>query len=371
MVPLSNQLPMSSNNRISSLDYLRGVAAFSIMLYHIHLFGSGEVDASSPLARVKIYAVALFFILSGLTLFKVYEHKLSVSGVFTFYLKRIFRIVPLLWLTTAATFLLADEHYELKKIAVNFLVLPGIIKPEAFVADGAWSIGNELGFYLVFPLMIFALRYRSWLVWVLLAVFSVPFALMTWSVLDTSESLGHQWHYYVSPANQFVFFITGFLIAMFPSPAGWLRSAAPWLALASTLIILFLPLQGDPIVLASGNVRLALSLLTVLLCYAVYICDFSALPVSVKDGLSWLGEISYSVYLLHPLIFNFGKKFLPDLWQMHIVVRGGITIAVTLALSHFVYQHFEKYFMSLPQKFKTAAQTSAIQTSRNEPVQMK
>ena len=65
---MSQPLKPLAANRIDSLDYLRGLAALGIMIYHMHLFTFGEVDSSTVLARVKIYDVSIFYVLSGLTL---------------------------------------------------------------------------------------------------------------------------------------------------------------------------------------------------------------------------------------------------------------------------------------------------------------
>ncbi len=76
--------------RNDSLDYLRGLAAVGVMAYHLYLFTYGECDASDFIAKVKIYAFAIFYVLSGLTLCiantKIYE--LSRQNLTVFYLKR-------------------------------------------------------------------------------------------------------------------------------------------------------------------------------------------------------------------------------------------------------------------------------------------
>ena len=144
--------------RNDSLDYLRGLAATGVMAYHLSLFTFGESDASTFIARIKIYAVSIFYVLSGLTLF-IANSKLTPTkeSLIVFYLKRFYRIFPLLWLATLFTYLLksSPEMYTIKHLIVNITIIPGIIRSDAFMANGAWSIGNELFFYLFFPILFF------------------------------------------------------------------------------------------------------------------------------------------------------------------------------------------------------------------------
>ncbi|MCF0041858.1 acyltransferase family protein [Dyadobacter fanqingshengii] len=346
--------------RIHSLDYLRGLAALGIMFYHMHLLNFGETDASSPLAVIKIYAVAIFFILSGLTLYKVYFDSFNTNGIRTFFIKRILRIVPLLWLATILTFLLSEESYTLKKMAVNMLVLPGILKPEMFVANGAWSIGNELGFYVLFPVILLLTQRNVNYLILLLIAFLIPFFYFTYIVLDPASTLGAQWSKYVSPLNQFVFFLVGMGLGALRKPHPALVKFAPYFASVVVIALFTYPVQGEPIQLAAGNNRIVFSALTTLLCYLIYIADFSFLPASVQWGLSTLGEISYSVYLIHPIVFVLTRIALGNIAVSQPYLLIGITITASLIVSYFLYQYFEKYFMGLAKHFKKPVATAAV-----------
>ncbi|QRQ99568.1 acyltransferase family protein [Dyadobacter sandarakinus] len=338
--------------RIHSLDYLRGLAAISIMLYHMHLLSFGEADASSPLAKVKIYGVTIFFVLSGLTLYKVYVAQFTLSRLSNFFVKRIFRIVPLLWLATFLTYLLDTENIPVKRLVLNFLVLPGIIRPEFFVADGAWSIGNECGFYLFFPFMLMLVRKNKRYIILLLLAAMLPFLYYTYNMLNPGLTLGAQWKYYVNPLSQFIFFVVGMLLGMLADPGQNLRRWAPLLSVAALAAIFLYPAAGEPVVLVSGHTRIWLSLITIALCYFIYISDLSFLPRAVQWALSTLGEISYSVYLLHPVIYAMIRWVFGEHYAAHMYEIIVITIAATLVLSYFSYEYFEKTFMKLAQKYQ-------------------
>src|SRR5262245_60491552 len=92
----------TDQHRLYNLDYLRGLAAFGIMLYHYLTWTLGIFPADTIVGRVGIYGVSTFYVLSGLTLYYVYYGKMKPSAQDTaaFFKKRIFRIFPLLWLVT-------------------------------------------------------------------------------------------------------------------------------------------------------------------------------------------------------------------------------------------------------------------------------
>ena len=348
----SNIQPMKelAVKKNDSLNYLRGLAAIGIMAYHMSLFTFGESDSSTFLARIKIYAVMIFYVLSGLTLFiansKLQANKVSIS---IFYLKRFFRVVPLLWLATIFTYLLKtnQDMYTAKHLIVNITVLPGMIRSDAFEVNGAWSIGNELFFYTFFPLLFFLNKAkRIYFIAAVIIIFAA-FALFTFKLLDPNITLGFQWSKYVNPFNQIFFFAIGIYIATLQKPPSFLLK---W---ATLFIILFLagialyPVTGDPVMLVTGVTRLVLSALTILICYMFYISDFSFLPAQLKRVFQYLGDTSYSIYLLHPLIYLILKHLSDKFFEINSFVLISATVLLTLLMSKIVYERFEKYFMQI------------------------
>ena len=339
-----------SVKRYDSLDYLRGLAASGVMAYHMSLFTFGESDSSTFIARVKIYAVSIFYVLSGLTLYiansKLKANKESIS---IFYLKRFFRIVPLLWLATIFTYLLKtnQDMYTIKHLIVNITVLPGMIRSDAFEANGAWSIGNELFFYVFFPVLFFLNKVkRIYFVAAVIVIFAA-FALFTFKLLDPNITLGFQWFRYVNPFNQFFFFAIGIYIATLQKPPSWLIKWAPIFIILLLAGIILYPATGEPVILVTGVTRLVLSALTILMCYMFYISNFSFLPTLLKRFLKYLGDTSYSIYLLHPLIYLILKHLSDKYFAINSYALISATVLLTLVMSKIVYDQFEKYFMQM------------------------
>src|SRR5579862_10025551 len=86
-------------NRLASLDWQRGLLALSVMTYHLIEWRLYHLDSSKTLGRLGVYSVSMFFILSGLSMALVYNKYLcDVQSSLKFFVRRIFRIWPLLWL---------------------------------------------------------------------------------------------------------------------------------------------------------------------------------------------------------------------------------------------------------------------------------
>lgn len=151
---------MKDSGRLYTLDYLRGLAAFSIMCYHLSLWSSlSRLDQHTFLGKLGVYGVSVFYVLSGLTLFHVYFKKMepAFNDLKDFFLKRFFRIFPLLWLVVFLTLVLNKIVPTWKGLVLNLSGLFGLIRWTSYYATGTWSIGNELVFYLFFPFFYSAL----------------------------------------------------------------------------------------------------------------------------------------------------------------------------------------------------------------------
>lgn len=339
-----------ATKRILALDYLRGLSAFGIMVYHMHLFSFGESDANGILAKIKIYAIAIFFVISGTALYEANANSLkpTISSVKIFYLKRFFRIFPLLWLATALTYLLTyrQEMFSLNHLIANITILPGIVKPEAFEANGAWSIGNELFFYLCFPLIVFLQQKNRWYLAIIGSLSFVVFCLFTFKLLTTMLTLGHQWSVYVNPLNHFFYFIVGICISILNSKYA-MHKLVPYLLIACLVGVFLYPINGEPIVLVTGPSRLFFALLTITICFCFYNYTFSFLPLLIKKYLLYLGNNSYAIYLLHPLVYIVVSKTFASFMSVNLYIIIIISIGVTLLISNFFYKHFECYFINL------------------------
>ena len=346
---------MLNSNRLYNLDYLRGLAAFSIMIYHYSSWGICDFLADTFFGRIGIYGVSVFYVLSGLTLYFVYFKtiKISRNDMYVFFKKRIFRIFPLLWLTTIIAILLSRKMPDFSDLVLNLTGLFGFISWETYFSPGVWSIGNELVFYVFFPFFIFFIRKSQYLMIALSFIIFCFYIYFAFIKLDADLTLAAQWRDYINPLNQVFLFLGGFLIGHLSRSINIKNHHVFFLLIISTLIFVFYPVQGDTINLVTGINRLVFTFCCFLTCFCFYKLQLK-LPKTIHKNLTFLGEASYSVYLLHPIVWVVVglpyRLFNDYVFNISIFSRIFISVIITLIVSYLTYLFFEKYFIRIGKK---------------------
>jgi peptidoglycan/LPS O-acetylase OafA/YrhL len=341
--------------RLHNLDYLRGLAAFGIMIFHYLSWTIGEFDESSFMGRVGLYGVSIFYVLSGLTLFYVYHDKMKpdVHDVLDFFKKRIFRILPLLWVATIISiFVFQGGDVTFKSLFLNLTGLFGFVQWDSSIATGAWSIGNELVFYVFLPVFVLlSKRIPRFFIPFVLTIFCL-YVYFAFFLIDGTLTFddAQQRSYYFNPFNQLFLFLGGYLIGIIFRFIKISQFTSYVLILAGLLLFVFYPAEGARINLVEGWCRMALTLSCFMICLGFYKVDLH-LPNFADRGFKMLGESSYSVYLLHPIVHRL-MGFVIAWFSSHVfhvpeMVRFGSSVVITLVCSYFVYQYFEKYFIRL------------------------
>lgn len=341
---------MGEKNRINSLDVLRGLMASGIMVFHnyITFFRSG--DSSSLIEKIGIYGVSIFYVLSGLTLYLVYKDSLrpEIKSISSFFIRRIFRIYPLMWLVIFLTMIAKGYFHPWKVVVLNLTGLFGFVFRTDYIAVGQWSIGNELVFYLFFPLFFFLSRFSRVLFYISLLISLGVGLYFCFYVLQPAQTLANQWDGYIHPMNQLCLFSGGIFIGFLIHKVNFSKHsiAIRTIFFASLLAFIFIPVAGDTINLVTGLNRILYLLICYLICFTSYFQKFNA-PTAIRSFFTRLGEASYSIYLLHPIFTILVKKHFPDLSP---ILSIGICILSSLLTSFVVYASIEKYFMALGRK---------------------
>ena len=339
----------TKNNRLYNLDYLRGMAAFGIMIYHYLSWTLGKFSADTFMGRVGIYGVSIFYVLSGLTLYHVYYDKMKPSSqdVIAFFKKRIFRIFPLLWLVTIFSILLSQKTPDFSNLFLNLTGLFGFLKWDTCFSAGIWSIGNELVFYVFFPFFIlFAKSYRPLFILLSVALLSI-YIYFAFVQLYKEDA----WRNYVNPLNQVFLFLGGFLIGLFFNKTKISNQTAIGAFIVGFSLFVFVPAYGEQIVLKTGFNRLIFSFCCFLICFCFYKLSMK-FPNYIHKPMTLLGETSYSIYLLHPIIFELVGQLRNHTFNFPESVRLISSICLTLIVAYFTYEYFEKYFMKFGSRSK-------------------
>jgi peptidoglycan/LPS O-acetylase OafA/YrhL len=320
----SGGAPDASNRQLSSPTPLRGVAALWVVLYHYcgtaQFFPNLDITPHSYLISKGYLAVDMFFVLSGFVMAHVYRRTFS-EGVNEHYrgflVARIARLYPLhvfilfLFVVTAAVsqFMtgLATGSFESipltgprswGAIVANIFMLQGLAADQLSWNYPTWSISVEFMAYLAFPFALPAIARAPKAMKVVMA--ALLFAVLAGLGALTKGDLD-QWNGPITLVRCMPEFLLGTLLYFAFRDYGerfWLSSDFAVLAIVAATI-LGLHLGAPDLLIVSLFVALVL----------MAVSNSGAFAKLVNTGpLIWLGEVSYSLYLVHGLIqFAFSK----------------------------------------------------------------
>lgn len=308
-VLLSKTFEISHGTRkpILAMEGLRGFAVFLVFLVHyvsqaLPLVGdagwSGKI--AWGLQRYGHTGVDLFFVLSGFLIYgSIIEKPRPFLG---FMRRRVVRIYPTFLTILAVYVALSFVRPESSRIPEglgaatiyliqNALLLPGIFPIEPIITV-SWSLSYELFYYLVIPLVVGALglRQRSRLARVLFFfIVSIGWLLSA----DHIGALGH---------GRLVMFVSGILLKeALDAGLGPRADLLGLPALAATVVAV---LYGEAHHLG-GEWRFGcLFVGFLILCLAAFGRDGFTARVFSWTPMRWLGNMSYSYYLVHGLILS-------------------------------------------------------------------
>jgi len=387
-----------SSRQIHSLDGLRAMAIILVMFRH----GFKQVDFSSLQQSggsllVNGYAVLfnsgwmgvdLFFVLSGFLiggqLLRFYESSGPSRSIWRFYANRFFRIIPpyfglllLIQFVAVKMPLFAgslNPDYVSKYIGYHYLFLQDYIG--SFMFPVFWSLGVEEKFYVLAPLLIWALCYltkgRRTRLAALVALLAVPLvgrALLTHSSPDLAA-----FHYGTLRYGWFHLRMDGLIVGVMVAFLHSHHRDHPWLAsettrrillplgLLTTLAVLVYTPSAPP----WGSWSLVYSGTAIALSFGLLVLGATLTPneragILGSSFLFFIARISYSLYLTHdlwvaPVMQAFIRYLAPLQWPIAVqlsVYFAGFSLAATGAATVYYYV-LEKPAILLKERFSMA-----------------
>lgn len=297
-----------NDNKIVSIQAMRGIAASYVALFHLsHITFFPTVsppDSIAWLVEAGSSGVSLFFIISAFTMCLSTEGR-SDSGFVGFFVRRFFRIAPLfyLWIALACArdYLIFDKLHTGTEIFWNSIFLINFKRDYVDAIPWAgWTIGVEMVFYACFPL-----------------VFKLTKNIRDSAIfLVVVTAIGLQWssHFLIEHndvkyatlgfASRFPIFILGVLLYrlyLFSSDFNQQRRKyISALAIASGLVLMIYT-SKQKLGLAGLPVDYTQSLAWATVMYGLLISSRGLLNFK---PLVFVGEVSYSVYLSHATVLH-------------------------------------------------------------------
>ena len=354
--------------RNESVDWLRGLLAAAIMVYHLTAWEIEQPDASSLLGRLGIYGVSMFFILSGLSIALVYHRFIvDMATAGRYFVRRIFRIWPLLWLAVivvTAARALQGTNPDWTQVLLNLTTLFGFVSPSNYINTGAWSIGNEMVYYVLTPAFI-AVYKRSKHAGNLLTGGAAAIGLVFSHVLLSAQTpLANQWDTYVNPLNNLFLYCSGIALYYNVDHLRPSKMLCATVLAIGMMIFLWYPVDGDQIRTVTGWNRIVFCGAAISVVFAFY--KNTSNPGRLFTSLlTQLGLATYGVYLLHPIVWNASSLVFR---RLHVPTASaaviGSTVLCTFALAWLCYRCYELPFIKWGKKL-TSRLPSQLQESAN------
>ena len=285
---------------VASLDGLRGLAAFGVVLHHIDLNIKPDLGF-----RHGYLAVPFFFTLSGFVIARSYEQRLAGGyPIGRFMLARLVRLLPMIWLGAVLSLLLGASWGN---AGLALIVVPAFLGGDLmFPANPPeWSLFFEVAGNLLYALV--SRRMRGW--WLLAAIATSLAGLLFAALHEGTLSLGYALENSWGGALLLVYsFSTGVFLQHLDAGGFLAKLKVPFvlIVIVSGACVLFRQSEGTLFYAMRDFVCVALIFPAVV---------FAALRTSIgprtKAVCAWAGDISYPLYLIHfPIvIFAIGLAY--------------------------------------------------------------
>ena len=313
-----------SLKRIMDIEVLRGIAVLGVVLHHMRdnlfLGTASWLEALDPRAQFW-WGVDLFFAISGFVIARSLIPTLqgcTTRQAFwqqarSFWIRRVFRLLPAAWLWLAVILLAAllfnrsgafgSLHANVQATLAgllhyaNFRFADALLNYEYGASFVYWSLALEEQFYLLFPLLILLFRQR--LAWALAVLVLAQLLIERGSLLMAvrTDALA-----------------LGVLLAIWSAKPSYQRLEPTflrrgWLGLA--LLVLasgVLGLLAAKRLLPEYRIGAIAVICGVLVWVASYNRDYLFPRGKLKDLLTWVGSRSYGIYLIHVPVYFFLRE---------------------------------------------------------------
>ncbi|MFC6564451.1 acyltransferase family protein [Actinoplanes utahensis] len=390
--------PTRSLSRMGWLDALRGYAALVVALYHLSpsVIGTGRHRAIHEYIDFGRYGVLVFFLVSGYVIPMSLERHGSLRK---FWVGRLFRIYPAYLATIAALAVITYAGMHGLNPSLRKETVTGVLGHVTMLTDHLglrglawpfWTLSYEMIFYLVVAGM-FVLKLHRLSVWwagglaliaavgatrlpddllggdfttrritaaVLLLVFTASLAAYVSGrpALVRAAAVAGLCFLALPLLNGHA---TSFSNAISSSQAAQLvavlfagtviyrlhhRQVAPWAGGVALAAVLFVSM-GITWLNTAKSQHLISGSITTLAVAVTFAAAFALRHRDVPRPLTWLGEVSYSLYLLHWVVLHVVLHYLTAAgWRGSAAGRAGIAVVFlvgTLVVAWACYRFVE------------------------------
>ena len=338
---------MKKDNYLLCLDSLRGLAAVIVMFYHFSSTSSSLLTDNFIVMNGRRF-VDFFFVLSGFIIsIKYYDTLVDFKSLIKFQVKRFYRLYPLHFITLFVFLLIELSKFYFEKntgiIANNppfsnnnfFAFINNIFLTQSFFVahttfnDPSWSISLEFYIYLLFALLLIFFKKKIRILLFVIVIIIFGFLIFNRGADETMDLanglfafirasycflIGALAYYFYKNCRSFFFLFSPYLI--FPTLIFYIYYL-------NYLSKLFLPLIFAVLIISlSINKENFLSFFL------------------TRKLFTFLGKISYGVYMIHSLVWWFFRQFFRFILKVPTTEVNSITILNISGFDILFYQIF-------------------------------
>ncbi|MDX2171823.1 MAG: acyltransferase [Bacteroidota bacterium] len=321
---------VKDNYRIPIINNLRGIAALTVCLYHFVYTTKNYITHDTILNVFSYgqYGVQIFFVISGIVIpFSLLKSNYSILKFPKFFLKRIIRIEPPYIVAVLLAILILIVRGDMAKLNFTEITLhigyliPFFLPKYNWLNNVFWTLGIEFQYYIIISLLILLV---------------INFGLL----------------------GRFIFYLTLLIIPFFFTDSNFFPYYAPIFLIGISWCFFFLKkinlIEFLCVLITSfvisylkiSNIESLFALGTLILIH--FLKNYS------NKILLFFGNISYTFYLIHPLIgascINLLSHKFTLGWQKPIVI--GVGFILTTISSYILYKLIEKPTHELSKKIK-------------------
>ena len=319
MVMLSAQQPVRFGH-VPQLDGIRALAISIVFFAHVGL------ERLVPGG----FGVTIFFFLSGYLITSLLREEFGQKGSIdlkAFYLRRILRINPPMWITllialSLVTFGVIDAHPRPLQIFAQFIFVSNYAEI-IWAGDGLpglplWSLAVEEHYYLIFPFLYAAAASR--LSGSSIAALCALGCLAALAIRVVHVIYGDMASVYYLTHTRIDSILFGSCLAVWNNPRmdpyAWRPSmAALGCALAALLACLLVRNE-----MFRETIRYTIQGVSLFVVFSYVIQSEGIMPSLLKsEPAKLIGLLSYSLYLGHLLIITVIERYLPDIGVVHLI----------------------------------------------------
>jgi peptidoglycan/LPS O-acetylase OafA/YrhL len=283
--------------------------------------------------------VGVFFVLSGFLMGHLYgAAEWTPRAVARYAIARFARIAPIYWLVITVCVVISYTHpaddFVLRIEGVRALARHYMFAGNVHIF---WSIPLEVQYYVFFLLVWWALSQRSH------RVYALPLLALLCAAMVVTQS---HWPGLALP-SKLHFFLAGTLAGLLPRPQWVGTGDRRVLAVlqASAAVLLLLPLlQYSSNVDFYASEALGLSLAT-----AIYLLSVPSRWTEMVFATPWMrkiGQASFSIYLMHVLVFHYGASLLGlhhTVYEPLWLLLGAAGVALPMVVSHWIEMPLQRH----------------------------